>query len=71
MMKKAGLVVDNYKVAKFEQELKRAGFFDVEVSPRVGHPKLSVITVMFHEADINKLNTVFTRTANYFKASKN
>lgn len=32
-MKIIGIVIDNYKVAKFEVELKKAGFVDFQVTP--------------------------------------
>lgn len=70
-MKKAGIVVDDYKVTKFVSEITRAGFKEIKVSEKVGHPKFSVITVMYEEADLGKLAVLLRDCETYFKTRKN
>lgn len=56
-MKKAGIGVDNYKLKKFEEELKANGFTDYKVSPLTKDS--SFISVMVSDeskyADINRI----------------
>lgn len=64
-MKKIAIVCDNYKVEKFESELKNKGFTDFETKPYVG--KTSVIKVNTPDEKVFTLGALVSLLESQFK----
>ena len=66
-MKKAGIVCDNYKVAKFKKELTAHGFTDFEVKPFIKNS--STIQVNVSEDKLMDLKKLCQNVELHFKRS--
>lgn len=67
-MKKVGVVVDNYKVARVKKELEKANFSDYTV---VGNltPDTTVITINVEDNQVNKIGAIVSVVEAHFKRS--
>lgn len=67
-MKKVGIVVDNYKLEKMEQELKKANFNDYKVAGKFTKDT-TAITVEVQDNEVNKINAIVSLVERHFKRS--
>jgi len=69
MIKKAGIVADNYKVEKFKEKLIEKGFTDFKVAPFKG--ETSTIQVMIPEEKIGEIKNICAFVELFFKTNPN
>ncbi len=66
-MKKAGIVVDNYKLDRFKKELTAKGFTDFKIFPFT--KSTSTIQVNVPDKDIHEIQKICQLVELYFKRS--
>lgn len=70
--KKVGIVMDAYKVPKFKDELIKAGWPDIEVTPYEKQPlSLSVLTIFAEEKDVPKVKQIIEQLTIFFSVNQN
>ncbi|HEY0108789.1 MAG TPA: hypothetical protein VGB67_04120 [Fibrella sp.] len=68
-MKKAGIVLDNYKIGQFQEDLTKAGF---KFEPAVPAMKdTSIIKVSFKQGDLKHLESIVRKANSRSSANKN
>ena len=68
MSQKAGITCDNYKIEKFEDELKENGFAEYTVKPLFTN--VSLITIVVEKEQIPQIKSLCERVENHFKSKK-
>lgn len=69
MIKKAGIVTDNYKVDKFIEELAKKGYTDLEIASFKG--KTSTIRVEIPEEKTEEIKKMCQSIELFFKSNLN
>ena len=68
MKKTVGILVDDYKVAKYEEKLKEKGFVEFTTHPfKVG---IKTIRVVIEENQVSDINDICVELEKYFKKIK-
>ena len=68
-MKKIGIVVDNYKLNKFKEELINQNLNDFKISPFIAD-KTSSIIVNVEDSKVDKVKKVCEKMEAYFNSRK-
>ena len=69
-MKTAGIVVDNYKVNTFKEQLTAAGYKFTEHSSPIGG-EITTIKVEFEDIQFSELSDLIKKINTYFQAQRN
>lgn len=69
-MKNAGIVADDYKLKKFEEELTKAGFTNYKITSPFTKGT-SVINVIVKNSQLNDVKKICLKVENHFKRGKN
>lgn len=67
LLKKVGIVADNYKLDRFKKELTKGGFSHFEIKPFTEETSAIFISVL--EKDVRAVNNICTKVETHFKRS--
>lgn len=70
-IRKIGIVLDNYKVVEFKNNLIDNGYTEITETPFKDQPlSLTVLTMEVEHTEVEKLNVLLQQLQNFFNAKK-